>query len=114
MAILVTVAEFRLWTGSATATVPDPLLQFCLDEAEAGIVADLGVPVSEIETVPEARSLACGEEMRRASRLLSRRNSPEAVSGFGEALIAIPARDPDSARTIFSLRAILEIPEGVA
>jgi len=114
VSVLVTVADFRLWSGAATASVPDELVQSCLDEAEAGLVADLGVPVTDIVAVPEAEALGFGEEMRRASRLLARRNSPEAVSGFGDAFITIPSRDPDSARTIFSMRAILEIPEGIA
>ena len=114
MAMLGTVAEFRLWSGSSTATVPDALVQMCLDEAEAGIAADLSVPIPDIQLDPEALALAKGEEMRRASRLLARRNSPEAVSGVGDALFTIPSRDPDSARTLQAIRALLLIPEGIA
>jgi hypothetical protein len=79
-----------------------------LDEAEAGIVADLGVGVTEIQSVAEAEAIAVGEELRRASRLLARRNSPEAIAGAGEmGVVAIPVRDPDSARSIWAIQALL-------
>ena len=114
MSTLVSIAQFREWAGAATATVSDALIQACLDEAEAGLTADLGLQVTDLMAVDQAHDLAAGEELRRASRLLARRNSPEAISGFGEAAFAVPSRDPDSARTLSSIRAVLVIPEAIA
>jgi hypothetical protein len=114
MAVLISVANFREWTGAASGTVSDALIQACLDEAEAGLLADLGLQISDIQAVDQAHDLASGEELRRASRLLARRNSPEAISGAGEAVFAVPSRDPDSARTLSAIRAVLVIPEAIA
>ncbi len=108
MSVLVDVAGFRAWAGAAAASVSDELVAQCLDEAEAGLCADLDVTVDQL-TAPVAEPLAVGEVKRRASRLLARRNSPEALSGFGEAIIAIPVRDPDSARTEQAIRAVLQL-----
>jgi len=114
MSTLVTVPQFREWTGAASANVSDTLIAACLDEAEAGICADLGLTVAEINAVDQAHDLAAGEELRRASRLLARRNSPESVVGSGEAAFIVPSRDPDSARTLSAIRANLVIPEAIA
>jgi len=114
MSILVNVQQFRDWAGAAVSTVSDPLIQACLDEAEAGLCADLGLQVPDLQAVDQAHDLAVGEELRRASRLLARRNSPEAISGFGEAAFAVPSRDPDSARTLSAILATLVIPPAVA
>ena len=114
MATLVSVAEFRSYAGAAASTVPDSLVQGCLDEAEAGLTADLGIAITEITPSVQATSLARGEELRRASRLLARRNSPESISGQGEAVFTVPSRDPDSARTIWAIKSALTLHEGIA
>lgn len=116
MSALATVPDFRAWSGANTpASVPDALIQNCLDEAESGIVADLGVGIETVALYAPAIAIAHGEELRRASRLLARRNSPESIAGAGEAgLITIPSRDPDSARAIQQIKALLLIPEPVA
>lgn len=114
MSTLVSIAQFRAWAGAASSTVPDALIQQCLDEAEAGMCADLGVAVDDLTVSDAAASLATGEELRRSSRLLARRNSPEALSGQGDFAIIVPSRDPDSARTLQAIRSVLLLPEGVA
>ena len=114
MAALVSVNDFRAWAGASVDNVGDALIAATLDESEAGIQADLGVTVGTILASPEATSLAWGEEVRRTSRLLARRNSPESISGFGELAIVIPSRDPDSARTLTQIRQTLGIGEVVA
>ena len=114
---LVSVSEFRSYAGAGVATVPDSLVQGCLDEAEAGLLADLGIDITVIYDFPEPEepiALARGEELRRASRLLARRNSPESISGQGEAVFTVPSRDPDSARTIWALKSALTLHEGIA
>ena len=126
-AVLVTVPQYRTWSGAATATISDSVIQQCLDEAESGLFADVPTTLEEISPPPwsgmsapcgpsgiSAISLATGEILRRSSRLLARRNSPEGVSGYGDIAISISSRDPDSARTIQSIRSILCTPEGVA
>lgn len=113
MSILVSVPEFKVWSGAGM--VPDMLIQACLDEAEASIVADLGAPIPVIRTVPEAESVAYNETLRRAQRFLARRNSPEGLAGAGDlGFIQIPTRDPDSQYAIWRLQALLAIPEGIA
>ena len=123
MASLVTVEAYRQWAGASTATVPDGVIQASLDEAENGMLIDVGITMSvlwEQGGVPcspgsvSATSLATGEVMRRASRLLARRNSPEGVAGYGDVVIGISSRDPDSARTIQALRSALLVNEGIA
>lgn len=114
MAILVQIPEFRAWAGVSLGNVSDAVIGACLDEAEAGLCADLGLQVADLTAVDQAHDLAVGEELRRASRLLARRSSPESVSGAGEFSIIIPSRDPDSARTLSAIRAVLVIPEAVA
>lgn len=114
MSVLVEVADFRSWAGAAASTVPDELIQGVLDESEAGLLADLGVGLELVQAEPDAIPLASGEVLRRSSRLLARRNSPEAISGFGDVAIAIPVRDPDSYRTIRALYSILLLQEGIA
>lgn len=113
---LVTVAEFRIWAGAnLPSSVPDVLVQECLDEAEAGIVADIGATVAGIQANPQALDVALGEEKRRANRLLARRNSPEGIAGAGaDGIIAIPVRDADSQRAVWAIRSHLAVPEGVA
>ena len=113
-AVLVSVAEFRTWSGAATASIPDSLIQDCLDEAEAGMLADVGTGMDDIQADSGAVTLARGEELRRASRLMARRNSPEGFSGYGDIAIQVASRDPDSYRTIAAIRSILVVPEGVA
>ena len=111
---LVTVEEFRDWSGAATASVPDELVQQCLDEAEAGIVADTGIlTIDEVIVVIEAGVIARGDEMRRAANLLARRNSPEGIAGAGDdGIIAVPAGDPGSPAATRRIRRILGIAAG--
>lgn len=111
---LVTVAEFRAWSGAATGSVSDAVIEACLEEAEAGLVADTQLTIGAIVVNPDAAALAYGEELRRGSRLLARRNSPEAISGMGDAIFTIPVRDPDSARTVLEIQALLNVPIVVA
>ena len=111
---LVTVDEFRAWSGTAPASVTDSVIEACLAEAEAGLVADVGLSITAIIVNDGAAALAYGEELRRGSRLLARRNSPEAVSGMGDAMFTIPVRDPDSARTVLEIKALLNVPYVVA
>lgn len=113
MAAIVSIADFRAWAGASVDMVPDSLIAATLDESEAGMTVDIGVTVGDILASPEATALAWGEEVRRASRLLARRNSPESISGFGELAIVIPSRDPDSARTLVQIRQALGIPNEV-
>lgn len=114
MSVLVSVADFRAYSGAASATVPDALIQTILDEAEAGLVADIAVPITTVQASPEALSLSYGETLRRSNRLLARRNSPESISGVGDVAFSVPVRDPDSFRTIRSIMALLTLHEGVA
>lgn len=113
---VVSVPEFRAWAGAnVPASVSDELVQMCLDEAEAGMLADIGATLGEVTLHPHAINIAKGDETRRASRLLARRNSPEGIAGAGaEGVISIPARDPDSAASVRQIRALLMVPEGVA
>jgi len=115
MAVLVSVADFRLWSGAnLPASVPDSLISDCLDEAEAGICAETGVTVAAIQLDAAATAIARGDEFRRASRLLARRNSPEGIAGAGsEGVIQISSRDPDSAASIRTIKALLLVPEAV-
>jgi len=98
------------------STVPDALVQSCLDEAEAGIVAEVGAAVAEIEANPLALAEMLGEERRRASRLLARRNSPESVLGSGAdgMVVSVPVRDADSQRAVWHIQAHLLTEEGVS
>lgn len=114
MSTLVTIAQFRAWSGAATSTVPDSLIQQVLNEAEAGITVDIDSPIGEVLGNPAAHALASGEELRRASRLLARRNSPEGVAGMGDLGFTVPVRDPDSFRTVSAIRTLLGISEVVA
>ena len=117
MATLVPVDAFRAWAGAnIPASVPDALIQDCLDEAEAGIISETGVAIATIKADALAKSIALGEEKRRASRLLARRNSPESVLGAGSdgIVVSIPVRDADSQRAIWQMRSILRVPEGIA
>lgn len=114
MSTLVSVEAFRAYAGAAVMSVPDALIQQCLDEAESGLLIDVDTSLAEIEAFPEAVALATGEELRRASRLLARRNSPESVLGLGEAAFVMPSRDADSARTIWAIRAVLIVHEGIS
>ncbi len=113
---LVTVDQFRVWAGAATQTVPDELVQMCLDEAEAGIIADVLGPTGVIDTIvsnAKATAIAVGDEMRRAANLLARRNSPEGYAGAGEdGIIAIPAGDPGSPAAARRIRRLLGIAAG--
>lgn len=111
---LVTVAEFRAWAGAASASVPDELIQDCLDEAEAGIVADTGVTsIDQVITNLDANPIGRGDEMRRAANLLARRNSPEGYAGAGDdGIITVPAGDPGSHAATRRIRRILKIAGG--
>jgi hypothetical protein len=114
---LVSVADFRAWSGAnIPASVPDALIQDCLDEAEAGIAAETGAKIEDIGAHLLARAEAVGEEKRRANRLLARRNSPEGVAGAGSdgLIYTIPVRDADSQRAVWHIQAHLLVPEGVA
>jgi len=116
MAVLVSVPDFRVWAGANTpASISDDLIQTSLEEAESGIAAETGATIIDIQANASATAIARGDEMRRASRLLARRNSPEGIAGAGsEGVISIPSRDPDSAASVRQIRAILLVPEGVA
>lgn len=114
---LVTVEQYRLWAGAASQSTPDELVQMCLDEAEAGIVADVFGPDSgDIDTIvdePKAVPIARGDEMRRAANLLARRNSPEGYAGAGDdGIIAVPSGDPGSPAAVRRIRRILGIAAG--
>ena len=113
-AALVSVADFRSWAGASVSTVPDHLIQQCLDEAEAGIAVDIDSTIDQVQGEPRALALATGEELRRAGRLLARRNSPEGILGYGELVATVPVRDPDSFRTISAIRSVLLVHEGVS
>lgn len=114
---LVTIEQFRVWAGAATQTVPDELVQTCLDEAEAGIVADVfghdDGSITAILANPRAAAIALGDEMRRAANLLARRNSPEGYAGAGDdGIIAVPAGDPGSPAAARRIRRLLGIAAG--
>jgi hypothetical protein len=113
---LVTVQQFREWAGAnVPQTVPDSLIDQILNESESAIAQETQQPLTAIQGNPAALAIATGEELRRASRLLSRRNSPEGVAGMGESgLISISSRDPDSGNAIRQIRSILLTPEAVA
>ena len=115
-AVLVTIPEFRAWAG-ATSTVPDELVQGCLDEAEAGLVADVGVATVEAIVAGSAAAVAIarGDEMRRAANLHARRSSPEGFAGSGEdGVIPIPAGDPGSPAAVRRIRRLLGMQPVVA
>jgi hypothetical protein len=114
MAQIVSVTAYREWAGASVDNVSDALISVTLDESEAGIEADIGVTAAELLANSRATALAWGEEVRRTSRLLARRNSPESISGQGEFAIMIPSRDPDSARTLTQIRQALGIGEVIA
>jgi len=116
MAALASVQDFRTWSGAnLPQSVPDSLIADSLDEAEAAIVTEVGAAIDIILADPHSLSIARGDELRRCSRLLARRNSPEAIMGAGsEGVIAIPSRDPDSAAAVRQIRSLLLVPEGVS
>ena len=117
MAVLVSVPDFRSWSGAnLPASVADTLITDCLDEAESGVVAEVGVTdITAIQVNAAATAIARGDVFRRASRLLARRNSPEGIAGAGgEGVIGIPSRDPDSAGSVRSIKALMLVPEGVS
>ena len=114
MAVLVEVDDFREWAGVG-AQVSDDVIAATLDEAEAAIAWDVGETIATIVGNPDASAIAYGEELRRANRLLSRKNSPEGIAGVGsEGIITLPSRDPDSQRAIWGIQSVLGTPEGVA
>lgn len=110
-----TAADFRAWSGAnLPATVPDALIQGVLDEAAAAVASEVGVAEAVLWSGPAA-PIATGEVLRRASRLLARRNSPEGIAGVGEmGMVTVPARDVDSQRAVWQMQAILMVPEGVS
>jgi hypothetical protein len=113
-AILVSVDEFRQWAGVGQ-NVPDEVIDGVLSEAESGIAADVGEPITTIVGDPAAAAIAYGEMLRRTNRLLARKNSPESVVGAGsEGVFAIPSRDPDSQRAVDAIRSHLLSDWGVA
>jgi hypothetical protein len=113
-AILVSVSEFRQWAGIGS-NVPDDVIEGVLAEAESGIAADVGEPITAIVADESAAAIAHGEMLRRTNRLLARKNSPEAVASAGsEGVIAIPSRDPDSQRAVDAIRSHLVSDWGVA
>jgi hypothetical protein len=112
--IPVAVAEFRAWSGVG-ANVPDDVIEGVIAEAAAGIVADVGEPLSVIVADEAAAAILHGEVLRRTNRLLARKNSPESVVGAGsEGVFAIPSRDPDSQRATDAIRSHLLSDWGVA
>ena len=72
---LVTLEELKVWTGAVN--VPDSILQSTLDEAESAILSEVGAPITEVEANSDARAIFYGEELRRAQRLLARRNATQ-------------------------------------
>ena len=115
MGVLVSVDEFRQWAGISPTSASDDVLAATLDEAEAGLAADVGDTLAAIMADQDAVAIGSGEVLRRANRLLARRNSPESVLGAGVdgILVTVPARDPDSQRSVWSIQAILDVPQGV-
>jgi len=115
MGVLVQVDEFRQWAGVSETSASDQVIEQTIAEAEAGLAADVGEPLSDIMTVPEASAIGHGEVLRRANRLIARRNSPESVLGAGVDGIAVtvPARDPDSQRAVWSIQSVLLTPQAV-
>lgn len=116
MSYLVSVQQFRAYAGAnVPASVPDQLIQTVLDEAESGIAQETAQPLTAIQANAAALAIATGEELRRGSRLLARRNSPEGIAGIGsEGTIGIPVRDPDSGNAIRQIRSILLTKEAIA
>lgn len=105
---LISNDEFRAWVGHAN--LPDAVVGVVVAEAEASLLADLGLTdTSEIEANTQALAVATGEELRRAQRFLARKNSPEGIAGGGEYGIAVPIRDPDSQVSIWRLMELLDI-----
>lgn len=111
---LVTVDEMREYASIGTGTT-DATIQAALDEAEAALVADVGVPsVGAIGIDPAASAIARGDEMRRAAHLLSRRNSPEGIAGAGDdGIITVPAVNPGSANSVQQIKMLLGLPLAV-
>jgi hypothetical protein len=104
-----------MWSGAVAATVPDDLILACVAEAETALAVEVGVPLDEMMGNSDAAWLAHGELMRRAARLLARRNTPESVASVGtDGYMQVPSRDPDSAASVRQLRALLLAPEGIA
>ena len=114
MSVLVTVEEFRLQYGAGTASTSDELIQQCLDEAEAGIVADVGVgSIYDIVANQDVKAIARGDELRRAANFLARRNSPEGIAGAGDdGFLTVPAGDPSSPQAVRRIRRMLGIAAG--
>jgi hypothetical protein len=113
MPAIPTTADFRTYAGVGTGT-SDRLVQDALDEALTSLGADVGKPYEDLFSSPAA-AIARGEALRRANRLLARKNSPEAVAGAGaDGIIAIPSRDPDSQRAVDSIIRLLGIDWPVA
>lgn len=114
MSVLVDVDDFRRWAGAAVASVPDELVQACLDEAEAALAAEVQTTIAAVAADPAAAAIGTGDVYRRAARLLARRNSPEGIAGTAEFQVTIPVRDPDSARAVAEIRNILAVPIVIA
>jgi hypothetical protein len=114
MATLATIDELRDWANAPS--VPDEILQDCLDAGEASLIADLGLrDTTDIVASIPATSIAHSEVLRRSQRALGRRNSPEGVAGIGEmGSITLPIRDPDSVTAMQQIQEILRIPFGIA
>jgi hypothetical protein len=116
MAALVGIESYRMWAGAnLPASTPDQVIDDALNEAESQLAAEVGADVDAIATDSKAVAVGRGDVLRRASRLLARRNSPEGIAGAGaEGLISVSPRDPDSANCVRVIRSILLVPEGVS
>jgi hypothetical protein len=112
---LIDIPTFRAWAGAGADSVPDVLVQLCLDEAESALVADVRAPVATITADPDAAVIARGDVLRRTANLLARRNSPEGVAGVGDdGLITVPSGDPGSPAAVRRIQRILRIERVVA
>lgn len=115
MSDLVTVSQIRAYSGATIGHLPDDVVQECLDEAEAGLAADVRKPLDIIAAHPQASAVAVGDIKRRTANLLARRNSPEGVAGVGDTgIIPVPADDPGTSRAVLRIRRLLDIPRALA
>jgi hypothetical protein len=113
---LVDITSYRTWAGASVGSVPDSLIQQSLDEAESGLVADVGCgTVDAIVVNLDANAVAVGEVQRRTNNLLAKRNSPEGVAGVGDmGVISIPSTPAGSMASVRQIKQHLGIPLVVA
>lgn len=115
MSALVTVSQVRAYSGPTIGHLSDDVVQECLDEAEAGLIADLGVDMAAVMQHPDARHVAVGDVKRRTANLLARRNSPEGVAGVGDmGIVPVPADDPQTSRSVLRIKRLLGIKRALA